>query len=73
MRLLAVKKFIHEQRSVPLLTLCKHFSASPEVMRDMLNKWINKGKIKREPPLAGCGSSCSKCNPLLMEIYTVVE
>ncbi len=64
-----IKKFIVEKQSASLQDLVNYFRSEPDVIRSMLQIWIGKGCISRAPAVAGCGVSCSKCNPLLTEVY----
>ena len=52
-----------------LFDLSKRFDLNPEIVKDMLGVWINKGKVRKVPKCTGCAVKCVSCNPLLTEIY----
>ncbi len=68
-----LRNFMQEKRRVTLNELVLHFQVDANALRGMLNKWINKGKIKLSPAGSNCGTSCCKCDPLLTEIYEWID
>lgn len=68
-----LKTFLHSQRAANLMEMTQRFQTEPAVIRDMLQVWIRKGCIEKAAAVPGCGSSCSKCNPLLTEVYCWVD
>lgn len=68
-----LRNFMQENRRVTLNDLVLHFQVDANALRGMLNKWINKGKVKHSPAGSNCGTSCCKCDPLLTEIYEWVD
>ena len=68
-----LRNFMQEKRRVTLNELVLHFQVDANALRGMLNKWINKGKVKQSPVSNNCGTSCCKCDPLLTEIYEWID
>lgn len=68
-----LRNYMQEKRRVTLNDLVLHFKVDANALRGMLNKWINKGKVKQSPVGTNCGTSCCKCDPLLTEIYEWVD
>ena len=70
MGLLEIKRYFLQTKMASLSNLCAHFNnADPDVLRQMLCHWINKGKIRQGSKTAACGAQCMKCSPLITEIY----
>ncbi len=64
-----VRDYIRRRGQVSLQDLALHFNSPPDALRGMLERWERKGKIERVTPKAGCGSTCTQCNPGLVEWY----
>lgn len=69
MLLTQLKGHIKNHRVVSLFDLINRFNADPEVIRDMLQLWIRKGKIRALQKTTSCGSKCVKCHPYITETY----
>ena len=68
-----IKQYLSQRGSASLSDIALHFDTNPDALRGMLQKWINKGKVRRQSANALCGSSCSKCDPATTEIYEWVD
>lgn len=68
-----LRSYLKEKKTVTLNDLVIHFSIDADALRGMLNKWIKKGKVRQIPVNSGCGTSCSKCDPTLTELYEWLE
>lgn len=64
-----LRRYLQEREEASLADLALHFDADPEVVRSMLELWINKGKVERCTPSETCGVSCNRCDPTVTEIY----
>lgn len=64
-----LRQHLANNRTCNLLELSMCVNAEPEVVRDMLQLMIQKGQVCLRQKTENCGSSCSKCSPLLTEIY----
>ena len=69
MILVDIREYLKLSKTANLLAMAKHFEVDPELVRDMLNVWVAKGKVKKCAQLPGCGTKCTKCNPMLTEQY----
>lgn len=67
MSLLDIKTYLMQMKVASLSNICTYFNSDPDVLRQMLCHWINKGKIRKFAK-TNCGN-CTKCSPLVMEIY----
>jgi len=56
-----------------LADLIIHFDMDADALRGMLDKWISKGKVRKLPLTASCGTSCCQCDTTLTEIYEWVD
>ena len=56
-----------------MFDLQTRFNKEPSVIRDMMQIWIRKGKVCCQKQTDKCGSQCSKCHPLMTEMYTWVS
>lgn len=73
MILAEIKHYLSSQHSATLHDLSVHFDTDPEALRDMLQLWIQKGKIKMIQTEGGCGGGCSKCTCASIETYQWVQ
>ncbi|KIE05549.1 hypothetical protein NF27_DP00930 [Candidatus Jidaibacter acanthamoeba] len=73
MLILELKKYIIEHPRVSLLEITKKFNLSGEQARNMLEPWVERGKLDRFKPTRICGGcKCvnDECLVLSMELYT---
>jgi putative ferrous iron transport protein C len=68
-----LRDYLKEQRRVALADLTNHFGMDADALRGMLGKWISKGKVRKLPLTASCGTSCCQCDTALTEIYEWVD
>ena len=73
MILVELKEHLKKTRTASLMALSSELHVEPGVIRELLNVWISKGKVRKCPQLPGCGTKCNKCNPLLTEFYQWLE
>ncbi len=73
MILTQLKSHLRLNQTASLFDMALRFNTEPNVIRDMLQLWINKGKVRKCMKTPQCGSKCSKCDPLLTEVYQWVE
>lgn len=73
MLLIQLKQHLQFKRLVSMLDMVKNFHVDPCVLRDMLQHWIRKGKVRQYSKTSLCGSKCIKCDPLTIEMYQWVE
>jgi len=69
MILTELKAYLQQRGQVTLADVVNHFDVDADVARDMLQVWINKGKVQRLQAGASCGVSCTQCEPMTTEIY----
>lgn len=63
-----IKQYLQQHKTVTLQNLALHFRSEPEAMREMLEHWIRKGKVRKQLIGGGC-KGCSECDSSKMEIY----
>ena len=68
-----LRAYLKEQRRVVLADLIIHFNMDANALRGMLEKWISKGKVRKLPLSASCGTSCCQCDAALTEIYEWID
>src|SRR3989338_6563331 len=71
--LIDIKKYLREKQTATLQELAWHFKRDPEMMRQLLSHWIQKGVIVRAKTPAGCGTRCVQCKPEYAEVYQFQE
>jgi len=71
--LLDLKKYLARVKAASMQDIATYFTAEPAVLRDMLALLMQKRQVKQAERVAGCGSRCARCNPLLTEIYQWVD
>ena len=72
--ILQLKQHLRREKNASLWSLAKQFDVDIPLMRDMLDCWIRKGKLRRCAKSCNTGSSsCQKCasnnKPSLNESY----
>jgi putative ferrous iron transport protein C len=68
-----LRDYLKAQHRVALADLVTHFDMDADALRGMLGKWISKGKVRKLPLTASCGTSCCQCDTALTEIYEWVD
>lgn len=64
-----IKHYLAARGQATLGEIAVHFDTPPDAIRGMLEQWIRKGKVRRFGATSACGSSCSKCDPAMTEVY----
>lgn len=64
-----LRDYLKLHKRVALADLMNHFAMDADALRGMLDKWIKKGKLQKLSLESGCGTSCCKCDPTLVELY----
>lgn len=64
-----LKSYFITNKVANLNDLTIALQAEPDAIRAMLQHWIRKGVIERRQVSDACGKACTKCDPLLTEIY----
>jgi len=68
-----LRAYLRLQHRIALADLIIHFDMDADALRGMLDKWISKGKVRKLPLSASCGTSCCQCDTALTEIYEWVD
>ncbi len=68
-----LRNYIQLNRRVPLIDLANRFNTDPNALRGMLQKWIDKGRIRKISGETGCSTGCCKCDPATLEFYEWLE
>jgi putative ferrous iron transport protein C len=69
MILIQLKQYLQNQRTLSLFDITSRFNIDAEIARDMLQLWVNKGKVRKSQKTNQCGTQCSKCHPFIRELY----
>jgi len=64
-----LRDYLKQQHRLTLAEMVNHFDIEADALRGMLAKWVSKGKVKKLDMGGACGTTCSKCDPALTEIY----
>ncbi len=64
-----LRDYLKQQRRLSLLEMVHHFDVDADALRGMLQKWVNKGRVKRIDTGGACGTRCCKCDPAMTELY----
>lgn len=73
MSLIEIKNHLMQVKIATLGSLCAIFKADPDMLRTMLQHWVNKGKVRKCMKKNACGSKCFKCPTLDTEFYEWVD
>lgn len=69
MLLVRLKQHLEIKRLVSMFDMKTRFNLDPEILRNMLQHWIAKGKVRQRNKTEFCGGKCIKCDPLIVELY----
>jgi hypothetical protein len=69
MSLIELKRYLMQVRIASLASLSVYFNVKPDILRDKLTHWVNKGCLRKCLKTQACGGSCFKCSPPTTEIY----
>ena len=64
-----VGDYLQKHGQATLADIALHVDADETAVSGMLEHWVRKGLVERRTLSAGCGSSCSKCEPAATELY----
>ena len=65
-----IKRYLQGRKQATLGDLALHFDVDPDAMRDMLARWMEKGKVTRAVQAVGCKKGCPSCGcQAAIEIY----
>ena len=64
-----LKQHLQKHRITSLYDLVNTLQCEPDVVRDMLQRWIDKGKVSKCIRTPACGQACFKCDPMRTEMY----
>ncbi len=63
-----LRDYLQEQRRASLADMATRFRCDPDALRPMLHKWVAKGRVRKLPDGATCGTCC-QCEPERVEVY----
>jgi hypothetical protein len=64
-----IKHYLASHRILPLHDIALHFNMEEDAMRGILDKWRQKGRLKKITGAGGCRKGCCRCDPAAIEIY----
>lgn len=67
--LLDIKKYLQEKSNANIIELARHCRVTPENMKELLEYWERRGKIKEFFKPNVCGTQCVKCKPEFAKMY----
>ncbi len=69
MLLQQIKQYLVARRIVSIMDLKREFNSDADILRDMLQLWIQKGQVRCLQKTPACGVRCTQCDPLFTEMY----
>ncbi len=66
---ITLKNYLESRKLTPLADISNRFKADPDIIRPMLDLWIDKGRLKRYRNGKPCQKGCCGCHRASMEIY----
>lgn len=69
MILAELRDFLKQRRRVALGELASQFDVDADALRGMMQRWLNKGQVRKLSKEPACGTGCCQCDPALTEIY----
>ena len=68
-----LRDYLKQRPSVALVDLVNHFNCDADALRGMMQRWFNKGNLRKLSNDKACGTTCCKCDPNLTEIYQWID
>ncbi len=68
-----LRDYLRHNRRALLVDMSNRFDMEPDALRGMLQKWVNKGKVRKLSGDSACSTGCCKCDPATLELYEWVE
>lgn len=69
MDLIHLKHYLRNRKITPIQDAAHYFQVDVETVRPLLQVWINKGKVRRQPGTTVACKGCCKCDPATIELY----
>ncbi|WP_028583640.1 FeoC-like transcriptional regulator [Desulfogranum mediterraneum] len=69
MDLIQLKQYLKKRRVVALRDLAVHFDTEPSAVEPMVERWVQKGKVKKHAGNLGCTKGCCACDPATIVSY----
>lgn len=73
MSLVELKNHMMQVKMSSLHALCMLFNQDADLLRNKLNHWMRKGKIRQCTKQPACGSKCFKCPVATTELYEWID
>lgn len=64
-----IKLLFQKKKQISLLEISRLLKVSPELARDMISCYLNKGRVRCFQKTNQCGSSCQQCSSFHTEMY----
>lgn len=64
-----IAHYIEQRGQVPLRDLALHFKMDERVIESMLDRLVQKGRIRELPGGTACGGGCQQCAPEQIRIF----
>ena len=68
-----LKDFMLEHRVVSIEDLIIHLDTDPDTIREMLEVWIRKGKVRKIEDMEKICHKCPQCQMMAGEFYEWIE
>lgn len=64
-----ISDYIKENKQVPLRDLAYHFKLEESIASDMLQRLVEKGRIRELDSGTPCSGGCTQCSPQTVRIF----
>jgi hypothetical protein len=69
MILTEVRDYLRDRRHVTLDDVATHFDVDTDLARDLVDRWVRKGRVVCQQPSAAQCSLCDSCKTECLEVY----
>lgn len=73
MILFEIRDYVKKRGQVSLTDLVNHFDSDPSAMEGMLQRWVDRGQIRKSRLTASCGDGCQQCDVRDSALYVWSE
>ena len=64
-----LRDYLQQNRRAALVDIVHRFDVDPSAARSMLERWLQKGKVRKLPAGTACDSGCARSDHVTTETY----
>jgi hypothetical protein len=69
MLLYKIKDYLSQVKIANLLSIGQQVNVAPDIVKTMLQHWVNKGYVRQVLATTQCGQACKQCRGAESDVY----